>query len=471
MKDRHDHAPRLGDVLQAAAGRVSFHMPGHRQGRFMPEGTSFDWAALDTTELPGTGDLNAPDGAVQAAYDRAARLFGAGKTWFITSGSTTSIFIMMAGMLREGDAVIVPRAVHMATVHAIAVLGVRPIFVAAEGAPFPDGQPTREAFIETIRRHPDARACFVLRPDYFGRAADLAPIVEAAHARGMAVGVDEAHGAHWAVGDGSVPATALSLGADVVCQSAHKTLPALTPASLLHLSEDAIEHRPELCERVAAMVQVFQTSSPSFPIAASIDMARAELEACGRARIERLIALHADIAERCPEGFRRCLGDGDDPTRLVLDFLATGRSRSEVARAFDRAGIDVEMIDLDRCVMLPALDQPAEDYARLLDVLRTLSSERRTTDPRPVRALARERDRLLSRPAEFVCSPRQALFGRVDDPRVARHVIAPYPPGMPTVWPGEPITLDVRTHIEALSREGIAVRGADGCVASKARPR
>ncbi len=460
-----DQAGRpLTDALAAQAGRVSFHMPGHRGGRVFPDMPPFNPALLDTTELQGTGDLAEPATHVRDAFRLASAFFGSGESWFITSGTSTSLFIMMATALREGDRVILPRAVHLAVVHAVAILGLEPLFVRpVSGTSFPDGQPDAASFLEAISRFPDARACLLTRPDYFGRAPDIEPIAREAHRRSMLLLVDEAHGAHWAAAPDLLPATALSLGADLVCQSAHKTLPALTPASLLHLSGEALEAGRLDRTRLAAMVKVFQTSSPSFLIAASIDTARARLALEGRKALERLVDLNDRLCADLPSHYRRILPPGADPSRLVIDFSGTGRDRLAFWSHLDRLGIDAELVDLTRAVLIPGLDQAAEDYERLKEALVSfpceLSAVRRSGHLARMETLASRRDTLLSADAAFVVPPRQALLGRTEASGVADRVIAPYPPGLPIVWPGEVLSAGHRDYLADLLAEGVSVRG------------
>lgn len=459
-KDDREKTP-LWDFLIGQCERVSFHMPGHRQGRAWPPYVREQLAALDTTELYGTGDLAIPSGIVLEAFECAASCFGAGKTWFITSGTTSSIMIMLASALREGDAILLPRAVHVAVVHAVALLGLKPVFIEAEdGRVFEDGQPDASAYSFSICRHPEAKACLATYPDYYGRTIDLESVARGAHNAGVLLLVDEAHGAHFAFLPEQKPATALSLGADMVCQSAHKTLSALTPASLLHVSETAIQQQRVDLHRVSSMIHVFQTSSPSFLIAATIDRARAELESFGKERLERLQTLNASFSERLPSGFYRVFPEGADPTRLVLDFSETGFSRKTLAYHLDQTGIDVEMIDISRIVLIPALDQPEEDYMRLLDALFSLSEMKDKGNHQSLtqarRDLLHMRDRLLSAPAAFQVTPREALFGKG-----ISGAVAPYPPGLPVLWPGEPVCEKHRSFLQALHEIGINVRGID----------
>ncbi len=454
----------LADALGAMEGRISFHMPGHRQGRLFQSPPALPVSAFDTTELEESGDLAAPAAHVLEAYRLASSFFGAGESWFITSGTTSSIFIMMATVLREGDQVIMPRAVHIAAVHAVAILGLRPVFVASpDGRDFPDGQPDASSYISTMQRYPGAKACYVTRPDYYGRAMDLASLAGAAKEAGMALLVDEAHGAHFAAAPDLLPATALSQGADMTCQSAHKTLPALTPASLLHVSEEALDSGRVNPSRLAGLVKVFQTSSPSFLVAASIDTARAEAAQRGHAAISRLIRLNRNLCDRLPACYQRFLPAGADQSRLVIDYAGTGRDRIAFQAHLHDAGIDAELIDLTRAVFIPGFDQSGDDYECLFSALSSLQVE---TDPQKLEDHARKmdslscrRDAFLSAEALFGVSPRQALFGRVAGPSVAGEAVAPYPPGMPILWPGEPVTDSHRLYLEKLLAEGIVVRG------------
>ncbi len=460
------HYAPLWEALSRQADRVSFHMPAHRQGRAFSRTWIESLIRCDTTELERTGDLSDPMDHVREAYDLAAAYFGAGETWFITTGTTIAIRVMMASTLREKDEIIIPRAVHMAAVHAVALLDLRPLFVTPpDGQRFEDGQPDAESFIAAMRANPRAKAVYVTCPDYYGRTIDLREIASEAHRLGMALLVDEAHGAHFAAAQSLLPPTALSQGADAVVQSAHKTLPALTPASLLHLSREGIRDGRISPRRVAAMVRVFQTSSPSFMIAASTDLARAALSRGGMAPWRRLAELNRRLAESLPSHYRRIAPSGSDETRLVIDYSRLGRGRSEVAAELDRTGIDAELIDHRRIVFIPAIDQPEDDYDVLAHALRAIQClddgsdlERRL---RRIEELESLRDELFSTRPAWQFTPRQALFGdaQSDDrtSKIASSVIAPYPPGMPIAWPGERIDERHDAYIQMLREAGIAI--------------
>ncbi len=473
----------LWSALCRQANRISFHMPAHRQGRVFSREWIESLTRCDTTELERTGDLTVPSEHVKEAYDLAAAYFGAGETWFVTTGTTIAIRVMIASALFEGDAIIMPRAVHMAAVHAVALLGLNPHFVtSSDGRRFEDGQPDAESFIAAMRTRPDAKAVYVTCPDYYGRTIDLRMIAVEAHRLGMTLLVDEAHGAHFAAAPGILPPTALSQGADFVVQSAHKTLPALTPASLLHLSKDGIACG-RLCPlRVAAMVRVFQTSSPSFMIAASTDLARAVISRQGYAPWQRLTELNRQVVDLLPAYYQRVAPPGSDKSRLVIDYSRLGRGRKEMVAKLDYAGIDAELVDHRRIVFIPAIDHPESDYEILARTLSSvLPAENSLFAERHVRRLKELenlRDSLFSARASWLLTPRQALFGdpshaersetmaKVADHaenhcggamKMASHAIAPYPPGMPIAWPGENIGERHDTYIQMLQESNVAV--------------
>lgn len=475
LEEMSRRAP-LWSALCQQADRISFHMPAHRQGRAFSREWIDSLTRCDTTELERTGDLADPSEHVLEAYDLAAAFFGAGETWFITTGTTVAIRAMLASALCEGDDVIIPRAVHMSAVHAVALLGLNSHFVTpVDGRPFEDGQPDAESFIASIRTRPEAKAVYVTCPDYYGRTIDLRMIASEAHRRGMVLLVDEAHGAHFAAAPDVLPPTALSQGADIVVQSAHKTLTALTPASLLHLSKDGMASGRVSPQRVAAMVRVFQTSSPSFMIAASTDLARAAISHGGDAPWQRLAELNQRLVDSIPACYRRVAPPGSDKSRLVIDYSGLAVSRAEMAAKFDDAGIDAELIDHRRMVFIPSIDQPESDYETLAYTLSSIppteSGVLADMHARRLQDLEDLRDTLFSAGASWQCTPRQALFGEAlrdgrsaltdsSDARVktASYVMAPYPPGMPIAWPGERIDGRHYAYIQILQEANMTVR-------------
>ena len=255
---------------------ISFHVPGHKNGLLsgLPEEMK---SALqyDMTELEGLDDLHEPAGVIREAEQRLSALYQSERSFFLVNGSTVGNLAMMYTACRPGDTVIVQRNAHKSIFHAIELTGAIPVFV-SPAWDVHSNTPGAVRFAkvkEAIEAYPHAKAIVLTYPTYYGVAgADLADIIQFSHEKGIPVLVDEAHGAHFIAGN-AFPHSALELGADVVVHSAHKTLPAMTMASFLHVRSTFISP-----ERIAHYLGMLQSSSPSYLLMASLDDARAYLE-------------------------------------------------------------------------------------------------------------------------------------------------------------------------------------------------
>ena len=439
----------IEQMLAAQRERVSFHMPGHKMRRGAE--TEFD-----TTELPNTDDLHDPGGPYLALGKRLARAFGAGVSFPLVGGSTRGVQLMVLCALRPGQTLLLPRNAHLSAWSACALGGV-------EAVPIPlrhDEQNEIPYFEEAdvlacMTAHPEAGAILLTRPDYYGRLPDIGGIVRAAHARGMRVLVDEAHGAHLSfLGMES----AGSLGADFWTQSLHKTLPALTPCAVLHA-------RDPRCEaEVRRMHRLLESSSPSSLLLRSIERCLDEMEAEGHSHLVRLAqactrfrkALWTDARFARTREF--CAAYPADPTRLVLDVRGTGLSGEEAAARLRAAGVDVEMADDRRLVCLPSIASSAADFAALRAALQAL--------PRGEAQPARKPALLCGARA---CSVREAALGSVRyvpmeraAGGIAASSIGIYPPGVPLCTPGERVTEEVVEALRAAQGAGQAIFGANG---------
>ena len=467
----------------ASSGRVSFHMPGHSDARGFPDWFSEAALRMDTTELSETDDLNHPTGPAREAMALAAQAFGAGWTRFLTCGATCGILAMVAATCPRGGRILLQRTCHRSVVSAVSLLDLQPVFLpfptavaAPPSPPLPLPPASPDDIAHALDCDPSIRTVLITSPDYYGTVSDLARIAAVVHAHGALLLVDEAHGAHFAFAPGLLPPTALGSGADVVVQSAHKTLPALTQAALLHVSSAALAAGRVDLMRVEDALRTFQTSSPSFLVAASLDYARSLLSRHGRARIEaRLLSLRASLdriralpgrpfrpLEPTPGGLR-------DPLRIVLDASASGLTGFETARRLSVCGVSVEMADPSRIVLLPGLFGDDGDLAALENSLTAaLSSGPTPTPPWPLAA-----DRfgtLLATPAEAVLppgrrfdpGPRQAMPLREAIGHILADPLVPYPPGIPLLWPGERLDEERACLLEALASFGGTISGISG---------
>ena len=266
--------------------------------------------------------------------------------------------------------------------------------------------------------------------------------------------MDEAHGAHFAVSD-RFPKNALRLGADACVNSAHKTLNALTGAAYLHVRGSLINRR-----RLNEAVRMFHTSSPSYVIAASADIARAELEMSGK---------WENLCDMCT-GFRQRLEavtyirflDNDDPTRLVLNFTAYDTTGFEVARQLSQKyGIDVEMADMVNIVLIATVSNTGDDFMTLFNALNDI------VDSFSVRL---KQIKFLQPPAQGTkIYPQKAFYSdsgiislSAAAGRISASTVTAYPPGIPIICAGESISPQQIVYISYLKSIGASITGLEG---------
>jgi len=437
------------EMLQAASGRTSLHMPGHK-GR-SPFGLA-DPYALDTTELPVTDDLYAPEQGIAAAQRLYARAAGAASTLFLHGGSTAGIETMLLCSARPGDKVIIPRNAHISAVNGCILGGLEPVYAPCTLRADGYAAVREETFLQTIADNPDARAILVTRPDFYGCMLPLKRIAEAAHACGMRLLVDEAHGAH-------LPFMNAKLGAgnwaDMWVQSTHKTLPCLTGAAVLHLADPAAENRAR------RMLRLVQTSSPSFLLLMAIDDARAFMEESGIQRLAQISRLADEIRRRWGDPRIAWAEEGWqlDPTRLVL---ADPRGGGWLAEQLAARGIDVEMHDDHRVVCILSVMDDDKTLTQLADALEQLETPQWIGGQTAGNLLPMGEQAMLPRKAAMspvAMVPLERAAGRIVSSSVGL-----YPPGIPLAAPGERLTMEVIEILktaQAQSRLGIV----DGCCA------
>ena len=411
----------LVDALRAYAARepFRFHMPGHK-GRSLPLAELKWLAPMDVTELNGTGNLYEPGEPFDSAQALWAARFGFEQCQFLTGGSTQGVHTGLALCCATGDKLLLDRGSHRSAFHAMALLDLKPVWLER---PWLSGEnltgPISPGDVErALDRDPEIKTVCITSPSYAGVLSNVAAIARIAHEHGARLFVDGAHGAH-------LPFLGLEpfWGADCVVTSAHKTLPAMGQAALLFASG----FDPD---RVRELASVFGTSSPSYPMLASLDAARDWMEQWGIQKYERAAVRVTELRRNFPS-LQPGYGLSLDPTRLVLN----AKDGHAAARALEDRGVVPEMADRGHVVLICTCQDDEFTFRVLtkkLEELRELMGDCPPLPPPPV--------------PETVLTPRQALFApRETVPlaesagRIAAGQIAPYPPGVPVIAPGERI--------------------------------
>ncbi|MBY0219586.1 aminotransferase class I/II-fold pyridoxal phosphate-dependent enzyme [Paenibacillus illinoisensis] len=297
MKYKPYHAPLYEALLHyQESGNRSFHVPGHKNGQayrswmnpenrkqhgsaeVMPTAAFLDMMQMDVTEITGTDDLHHPEGVILGAQQLAADCFGAEESFFLVGGSTAGNLAMLLTVCDEPNSIVlVQRNVHKSVIHGLMLAGARAVFLEPHVDPSSGlaVMPSVKTVEAAVQAYPEAKGVLVTLPNYYGMGADLTPIADICHAAGMPLLVDEAHGAHYGQHP-ELPVSALSCGADGVVQSTHKMLSAFTMGAMLHI-QGPLLNRSLLRQRLSMV----QSSSPSYPVMASLDLARRLLHVQG----------------------------------------------------------------------------------------------------------------------------------------------------------------------------------------------
>jgi arginine decarboxylase len=471
----HPTAPYLEAIVSYGfRGSVRFHVPGHKGGAGADPGLRSAIGeralALDICQDIEGIDTGPTPTPYQRAEELAAAAYGAQQTWFLTNGATQGNHALCLALAKPGRHVLVQRNSHASIVDGLVLSGGMASFVAPEY----DAElgmahgVTPEALEEALRRSPDISAAFIVSPTYYGMAADIRGCAEVAHAAGAALIVDCAWGSHFGFHP-MLPESPLDQGADAVLVSTHKIVGSLTQSAMLHVAQDGRVDADE----VARCVRLVRSTSPNSLLLASLDSARRQLAAHGEALLDRTIAASA----RAREAIEAIPGiaivgeamvgrpgiAGWDPLRIVIDVRGTGVTGYELAAEL-RAAYDIyiELATHATLVLVLGLGQPVEPLERFAhdfaETVRTLS--------RPGEGPAISTPN-VSLEHQSVVPIREAFLGEgetvaVDDAigRISCESIAGYPPGVPTLLPGERVTAEVVRYLRELTTAGARLHGA-----------
>jgi arginine decarboxylase len=451
--DRHDprglraDAPLLDAWLrstaQAEAGELTpMSVPGHKQRQDMV-GTV---VAGDAPLYGGLDSIKHADTLRAEGERRAAQLWGADWCRFSVAGSTHGNQALALAVGSPGQEVIITRTLHRSLLLGLVLAGLRPVWVRPEvdrGSGLPAAVAV-EVVQAALAAHPGACAVFLGDPSYIGTIGDLPGHAAVAHAAGVPLVVDAAWAAHLGFHP-DLPPHAIAAGADAMVTSAHKALPAYTQGALVLARIGLLD-----AARLDRAFEATHTTSPAGSIMASIDAARALLARDGKELCGRLLRTVAAARQRLRQvpGVAVLDGPGVEPTKLVVLLAGTGAHGYAIEADLVAAGMPVEMADRDTIVPIPAIADDEDQVGRFTEALIAAIERHRGTPRRPVAAAA------WTVIPETVLSPREAFFAPNETVpadaavgRISAELIAPYPPGVPLLAPGERVT---GTALEAL---------------------
>jgi arginine decarboxylase len=482
--ESNQHQTPIIDALQAWVDKshAPFYTPGHKRGVGMNQRLKNVWGSAvfgwDLPELPGLDNLHAPGEIIEEAQILAAAAFGAEQTWFLVNGSTAGVMAAILATCGEGEKIILPRNIHSSAIAGLIHAGAVPIFITPEYDRELDLAHciTPAAVKFALEQHPDAKAVMVVYPTYYGACGDLAAITSIVHSYGLPLLVDEAHGAHFGFHP-DLPPSALSVGADLVVQSTHKLLGALTQSAMLHVSGDLI------CRsRVSQALRLLQSTSPSYLLLASLDAARQqmalhgrelmtttiELAKLARTQISQIDGLSVVELDRPTPGFSYL-----DRTRLTVTVTGldlTGFAADEILS--DRLGLTAELPSLQHLTFIISLGNTIADIDRLVEAFTELALNHRG-NVELILPRIQPPAKILT---EMAITPRQANRWRSISPgastnlvvpidsaigKISAESICPYPPGIPVLIAGEIITIEALDYLRQILDLGGELVGCD----------
>ena len=464
-------ATPLADALDAQRiNRLAhFDVPAHKSGRGNPELTEYlgkRAMAMDVNSMKPLDNLGHPVSVIRDAQRLAAEAFGADDAFFMVNGTTSAVQAMIMATCTAGDEIILPRNVHRSAINALVVCGAIPVYVnpgTDKRLGIPLGMRVEDV-AKAIAEHPSAKAVLVNNPTYYGICSNLVEIVKLAHAAGMRVLADEAHGTHFYFHE-ELPVSAMAAGCDMTAASIHKTGGSLTQSSVL------LTRRPVNPDYVRQVITLTQSTSASYLLLSSLDIARKNLFFRGREMYQKTMDFADYAREEINElggyyAFGPELIDGDavfafDRTKLSVHTRDIGLAGIEVYDHLrDDYGIQIEFGDVGNLLAILSAGDRMMDVERLISALEEI---KRLREKSPIGLFDHEYiDPVIALPPQtaFYAKKRRVPM-KESTGLVAGEFVMSYPPGIPIVAPGERITPDVLEHILFAKEKGCFMTGTE----------
>lgn len=446
-----------------------FDVPGHKGGRGNKELKYFlgeDCLKLDMNSMKPLDNLCHPVSVIKDAQKLAAESFGADEAFFIVNGTTAAVQAMIMASCKSGEKVIMPRNVHRSAINALVVCGAIPVYVNPginKRLGIPLGMSVKDVE-QAILDNPDAKAVLVNNPTYYGICSDLRKIVKLAHEHGMLVLADEAHGTHFYFHE-KLPVSAMEAGCDMTAISMHKTGGSLTQSSML-LTKNTVN-----ADYVRQIINLTQTTSGSYLLISSLDIARKNLSLNGHAMFEKTMQFSGYAREEINKlggyyAFGEELVDGDmvyafDTTKLSIHTRDIGLAGIEVYDLLrDDYGIQIEFGDIGNILAIISAGDRKLEIERLISAL----SEIKRLHEKDKAGLF---DHEYINP-KIVMAPQKAFYGQKrslpiekSSGMICGEFVMCYPPGIPILAPGEMITDEILNYIAYAKEKGCFMTGTE----------
>lgn len=455
----------LNDYI--AQNNIRFHMPGHKGKDYLSIWAD-EYHKIDVTEVPGTDNLHDPKEIILESQRLAAKTFGAKRTFFSVNGTTGGIYAAISTVAKPGSKVLIQRNCHRSVYNAIILNNLKAEYI------YPSYNQKRKITTginpmdveESLRKHNDIVAVVITNPSYYGICSNIEEIAVIVHRYNKLLVVDEAHGSHFKFSD-KLPMTAMDAGADIAIQSTHKTLPAFTQSSMIHVGTDNID-----IQRLANMVSMYQTTSPSYLLLSSLDLSRAYMQDEGKAKLNLII----DYINKSTSYLKSLDGievfDSDninhediydfDITKILIHIHAlSGVSLEGILRS--KYNIQLEMSDHFYGLALSSVFDDTEDIDKLVYAIEDILKNTKKIEnikPNYLGEISRDIEPKISIPLhEAFHRNKEIVSIHKSIGLTSGTFVIPYPPGIPILCPGEVITSEIIEYIDFLISDKTHILG------------
>jgi arginine/lysine/ornithine decarboxylase len=443
---------------------ISFHVPGHKSGAILNQQSRNlfqELLKIDATEISGLDDLHSPEGVIKEAEELLAALYQVKRSFFLINGSTVGNLAMILSVCEKDDVILVQRNCHKSVLNAIKLAKARPVFLEPEYNRV--WKTSTGVSIEIVERaislYPNAKAIVLTYPNYYGMVYDLKSVINLVHLHNIPVLVDEAHGPHFIIGE-PFPASAIKLGADMVVHSAHKTLPAMTMGSYLHINSNRVNR-----DKVKEYLQMLQSSSPSYVIMASLDLARNYLATYEPNDLEYLQHKISNFKNELATIESIKVLEYPDSVGDTLKITLQSRSKLsgfELQKRFEEKGIYTELADPYNVLLILPLLKENQDYplAEAGSKIKELLQDIPYSPIEDEFFISSGKISELAIPYETLSNIENQVIPISEAAgQVCAETIIPYPPGIPLLLMGELITEERVKHLTQLMNKGARFQG------------
>ncbi|MEJ8553931.1 aminotransferase class I/II-fold pyridoxal phosphate-dependent enzyme [Tepidibacter sp. Z1-5] len=452
---------KLNDIKNSEI--ISFHVPGHKNGKIFDRLGYSDFknsiVNIDTTEIPGTDNLHSPEEIIKKSQDIASKVFKSDQTFFLVNGTTCGIQAAIMAVCSLKDKIIVNRDCHQSVINTCILGDIEPIYVTPKidmssgislGVKLDDIK-------RLIEEDEGIKAVLITSPTYYGINTDIKSISDYLHKKNKILIVDEAHGSHIGLND-RLGMSAIEQGADISIQSTHKTLPCFTQASMIHIKSDRVD-----INRLKSFLRMVQSSSPSYMLMSSIEMAVEIYSKHGKELMEELI-YNIDKTKDYIKKLKNIYlynDKGNDITKMYIITKNLKRAGYEVEDIFrQKYNIQVELSNPYGVLLICSIGNDKDDFEKLRQALKYIDNEIGDED-----LLESDYPNYIPKKA---LNPREAFYSNrksipIEDSigKICAEYIIPYPPGISLLSPGEIITKEVIEYVQKWKKIGMNVTGMD----------